>query len=370
MAMNPRQPGGIQNLSVNAMGEIPGNPFGAAVPGAFPHNSTGVGATGLGPARPSPGQRVGPQSVPTPDITSNRGTFPSNELVSQSLTTKNWKHTNYQLKQRRGDLMFVRRETGDHPNSAAACNVAQLAEMLRDGYKKLMSQLAVDDSLSKTHMLFEGSRVSGKQKEIISLLEKYQLEGEVALTADDALRKKIQSDRILKLLMYVSLEHIRESYNKIGPYMSDGGREAQKQIVLNIGVKGPSHYQEVVNYWGNIHMNDRLFLILTRRKDLERSREDRPVYGEFHWKTWASKDAWPPEELLWYHDNAGILQKSWVIYVGSVVYTPLKWNDEPLCQILLGNTANSEEAFERSAYARKVEINLGTPKHRLDIYSV
>jgi len=370
MAMNPRQPGGVQSLSVNAMGQVPGNPLGGITPGAFPHNTTGVGGAGLGPATTSPGLRVGPQAVLLPDITANKGTFPSNELVSQPITTKNWTHVEYEKKQRRGDLMFVRRETGDHPTSSAVCNVAQLAEMLRDGYKKLMSQLANDDSQARTHLMFEGARVSGKQREVVAILTEYLAEGEVVLIADDERRTKIKSERVLKMLMYISKEHIRECYNLAGPYMSDGGREVQRHIVLNIGVKGPTQYQEIVNYWGNVHQNDHLFLILTRRKDLERSRPGQDVYREFYWQTWFGKSHTPPEELLDYKDDAQISQKALFYHVGTVIYTPLQWNDEPLTQILLGNTASSEEAFAKSAYARKVEVNIGVAKHRFDVHAV
>lgn len=370
MAMNPRQPGGVQSLNVNAMSQVPGNPLGGITPGAFPHNTTGVGASGLGPATTSPGMRAGPQANLVPNIGANKGTFPSNELVSQPMTTKNWTHTEYEKKQRRGDMLFVRRESGDHPTSSAVCNVAQLAEMLRDGYKKLMSQLLPEETDARTHLIFEGARVSGKQKEVESILRQYIEEGEVALTADDERRKKIQSDRVLKMLMYLSKEHIRESYNLAGPYMSDGGREVQRHIVLNIGVKGPTQYQEIVNYWGNVHQNDHLFLILTRRKDLQRSRPGLDVYKEFYWTTWAGKALSPPLEVLKYEDDAHIVQEALWFHVGYVIYTPLQWNDETLNQILLGNTASSDEAFEKTAYARKVEVSLGVAKHRFDIHAV
>ena len=368
--MNPLQPGGRQSTAVDAMGQIPGNPLSAIRPGAFPHNTTGVGAAGLGPAQPSPGMRAGPGAALSANIMPNRGTFVSNELVSQPVTTKNWSHTKYERKQRRGDYMFVRRETGDHPTSSAMCSVPQLAEILRVGYQKLISQRSTVPGSAMTLLFFEKAPISEKQSKVADALAKYDQDGEVALTADDELRVKIQNDRVMKLLMFISHEHIREAYNKAGPYMSDGGREVQRHIVLNIGVKGPTHYQEVINYWGNVHIGDSLFLILRRKRLEQASSLSRDAYAEFHWETWAGKETAPPDELVEYKDDAGIVQRGIVYSIGSVVHTPLQWNDEKLIQILLGNAASADEAFEKSAYAKTVEINLGVARHNLDRISI
>ena len=371
MAMNPRQPGGTQSLSVNAIGQLPVNPFTSITPGAFPHNVTGVGATGLGPAAGSPGVPIGPrapQAALQPNIAPNRGKVMSNEPIVAALVTKSWRHLKYEKTQRRGDMLFVRREFGDSPSSSAVANAAQLNEMLRDGYHKLMAQLSTMADEAETHMIFEGSRISGKQQSVIDLLQKYKQEGEVVFTHDDVVRNKIAQERIHKILMYLSLEHIIDAYNFIGIYMSDGGREVQKNITLNVGVGGPTVYQEVTNVWGNVKANDTLFLIITRRKDEETSTPNKNVYREFHITTFYGKVHWPPEELLYYEDDAGVKHTAYVICVGRVIYTPLQWNDNGMNNILLGNTASSEEAFQKSAYANKVEIDLTTARHRRDIY--
>jgi len=311
-----------------------------------------------------------PQAVLQQNIEPNKGKVLSNEPVVAALTTKSWRHLKYEKTQRRGDMLFVRREFGDNPSSSAVANAAQFNEMLRDGYHKLMAQLSTMADEAETHLIFEGSRISGKQQSVINILEKYREHGEVVFTHDDTTRQKIAQERIHRILMYLSLEHIIDAYNFIGIYMSDGGREVQKNITLNVGVSGPTIYQEVTNVWGNVKQNDSLFLIITRRKDAEASTQGKNVYREFHITSYYGKVHWPPEELLDYEDDAGIKHCAYVIYVGRVIYTPLQWNDEVLRNILLGNTASSAEAFEKSSYARKVEVDLTKPRHRRDIYCV
>jgi hypothetical protein len=219
-----------------------------------------------------------------------------------------------------------------------------------------------------TNLIFQGQRVDASLQPVSDQLEKIKEHGEAALLDDDAVRHRINTDRIMKLLMYISAEHIRENYNKAGIYASDGGKEANVRSI-NIAVKGPSRYQEVVNYWGNVNQGDNVFLILTRRKNAQRSTAENPVYEDFHWVPWSGAEIYPPSNFYTYYDDAGIIQQGIVYYIGNVNYKPDTYNDPELCQILLGNSGTSLEAYQKSEFTKKVQLNLGIPRHRLEIYS-
>lgn len=360
--MVPNFPGGRQSIgAANPLGQMPSGVLGSGNPTSFPHQVTRPGGTPIYPGA-SPGQRVSPASrTLSKDIETNYGTFPSNELVSQPLVLKNWNSSvAYEKKQQPGDILFMRRAQDSHVSSGATLNLAQMNEHLQEGYRHLQTQ---GTAAATSAFIYEGATVAQMDVPVLEALEQYRTYGEMALVEDPALKKKIADDRSMKALIFVSKEHIVNAYNFIGIYMNDEGTDVEKpNRSIIVGVAGPTHYQEVTNVWGEIADSQALYLVLTRRK------LDGGGYGAFVWLPYVGYDAYPPPHFGVYYDEAGIRHEPHVVYVGRAYYRPEKWNEPTMCRQLAGITASSSDAAELATRARRVAINLGIPRHRLELF--
>lgn len=368
--MNPQNPGGRQQVgSFNPMGFLPQTPLTNAQPGAFPHTNIQGPGNRL-PSSGVPATTVGPGSVPPASSTFvNSGSATSNELVSYNLTPKNWSHHQYEKKQRPGELLFGKRDFENNPQSILVATLAQYNECLRIGWDTIVTQLT---NKPRTGIYLNNQEVTSVLQPIKTLFEEYQKKGEFALISnerDPDAKRKIQFDTQYQKLMYASLEHLVQAWNYLGLYVSDGGREYQKRINLNIGVRGPSNSQPVVNYWGDVKEKHRLFLILSRHYDRTRSSPGKPVYTHFEIRPWFGYGNWPPDKELFYEDDGGVHHRGVAFYVGQVIFTPLIKNSQSERDKMLGLNASADQAYDQvGENTSHIVVDLGPSRHELVMY--
>lgn len=248
--------------------------------------------------------------------------------------------------------MFVQRKGG-------ALTVAQMNILLRLGYTVLKSQNTTE---KKTGLSLNGVPVTGELQNLKPHIDRYEIEGENAITGEEGLMDKINTDRIFSKLVYLTPEAITDNFNYIG-MLTQKGEPSRGGIVLNIGHKGPTSATQLQNYWGSVREGELLFFILKGA--------EQPAAGKPNWKQYPRLEAWhgyhePGERELRYEDVAGISQRGIAIYVGSVIFPPMMTTDYGHRLKMIGLTADAHEAHSTSVENRSViTANIGNSRHNL-----
>jgi hypothetical protein len=251
-----------------------------------------------------------------------------------------------------GSAMFSQRGGG-------AATIAQLNHLLRVGYDTLLSQLTTD---KKTGLSLNGVPVTAELSALKGPIEEYMEQGEFAITGGKDLMEKIESDRIMQRLMYLSVEAITNHWNFIG-MLTQKGEKSRNGIVLNIGVKGPTSATQMQNYWGSVREGESLYFII---KGAAQPKRGQSSYAEYpHIEPWNGYHE-PRERELVYTDRGGQTQRGVAIYVGRVIFPPLQGADLSHRLKMCGLTAGPEEAHKTSVENRSMlTVNMGNARHNL-----
>ena len=262
--------------------------------------------------------------------------------------------------------MFSQRTRQPGRRSVDALSLSQLNEMLREGRNILDSQLLKVASERKSGMTMDGKPTdSSELVGVKAEFKKYLKYGEDYLVGHPTLSEDILSNRLYTKLTCLSLKHIVETFRYGGLYTSgDNNKKAICQIV--IGLQGPAGPFPADNIWGTLLQGDRVWLILKAlpNKDyVEGGTEPEYKYFQFVPRIGHS---YPSCEERFYRDASGKACFGIGIYVGEVVYEPIRDVEPQLCKKMAGLTASSREAYEfQKMNTCKVVLDVGSSKVQL-----
>lgn len=331
------------------LGQTPGR-----APIAATSNPITTGAPG--PRTIVPGSAFRPGGNNTGNVKPNKRAMVSNETVVTDILCSLWPTTNYHKTQRKGDILFARRKLERGSESVPLVSVAQLNEILRITYKQLVS---AHNASQQKHSPFAQASPASEivPQDVLRLYQESLVEGERAFVKNTEVSERIATDRRYNVLMPCSRRHILEAYNLLGIYAGDSGREAKKQLTYTVQVAGCSTYQDPWNLWGNVREGHRLFFILKRRKDEQRSRPGKPVYAEFQFVPYATNLNYPPQRATRYYDDAGHVQYGAVLRFGTVYKVPLSLPQSEEMHAKAGLVTDSEHAQALTIHQLSVTIN-------------
>lgn len=290
----------------------PSQPY---VPGSVFVQRPGLDQQTVGVATPIDTDYSTGQSAPLNDV-----------LVGTNCTIKPWE-TGQHLNHRPGNWLAICRNI-DTSAEWPAMNIRDFNITMRMVYNQVMEMA---DSPREKDLALKAA------------IKDWQTRGEIAFTGSAEVSHKIKNTDSWGKLRALTVRQVMSDWNFKGNFQNNKRQEQEYGRETRVALQGPTTFQKCDMLWTGLTEGSHFGFWITRRREVVNGRV---YYREIQAIPWHSNSPFPREtDDCYYLDDAGIMQDSGYVYLGTVYQRPKYTPPKQFVDVALGKSGSDKDAL-------------------------